>query len=153
MKQEMLDSSQIRMAFYQGSDGPRVMLFGPRDAAFELFKQCVCQLAECGNTDAIELHRKPWVYASGGVTLRLTLINSECDSRRQRILPGIRRTCISPPSFEWRQTNQGWGELVELVQELIDADSDCHQYLTSYPTEEAIVVLSKGEYDDSVLEL
>lgn len=152
METEMIDPSLVRMAFYDGSDGPRVMLFGPRCAAFELLQQCFLQLARCGESHAINLDELPWIFATRGITVRLTLCNSESDSPQQGVDAGIRRTHIDPPSFEWKRTKEGWQYLGDMIQGLLDSDADCHQYLTTYPNEDAIVVLSKDEYTDDVLE-
>jgi hypothetical protein len=55
------------------------------------------------------------------------------------------------PSFRWALARDDWYDLVALLDGMIAAKYPCHQYLTSFPSEDALVVVSKGEYDDSVL--
>jgi hypothetical protein len=148
----MLNSFLIRIAFYEGSDGPRLMLFGPLEAAFELLQKCFDELAECSETCSIDLDRLPWVYAAGGIKVRLTSCSYEPGTMKSIVSKGIQKTRIIPPAFEWDQTNEGWKHLSHLTQGLLDSKTPCHQYLTASPNEDAIVILSKGEYTDEVLE-
>ena len=141
METLMIDSSLIRLAFYEGSDGPRVVLFGPQEAAFKSLQQCFRQLAGCGEAGSIVLERLPWVFAAGGISLKLTSYGSISESPQQRLDDGIRKTHIGALSFEWKQTKEGWQDLVDLMQSLLDSEASCHQYLTRNPIEDAIVVL------------
>ena len=43
-------------------------------------------------------------------------------------------------------------DLAELIDGLIKCPTAGHQYLTRYPDEDAIAVVSKGEYGDEMLE-
>jgi hypothetical protein len=53
--------------------------------------------------------------------------------------------------FEWQRTAEGWDYLAELIDGLVKSPTPGHQYLSAYPSEEAIVVVSKGEYGEEVL--
>jgi hypothetical protein len=48
----------------------------------------------------------------------------------------------------------GWrvDYLVELMDGLIQSKTAGHQYLTDYPKDDAIIVVSKGEYSDALLQ-
>jgi hypothetical protein len=63
-----------------------------------------------------------------------------------------RRPSDVVPAFEWLRTEEGWDYLAELIDDLVKSTSPGHQYLSAYPREDAIVVVSKGEYGDEVLE-
>jgi|LakMenE01Jun11ns_1017448.scaffolds.fasta_scaffold9879525_3 hypothetical protein len=141
----------IRMAFYEASDGPRVMLFGPQEADFEFLQQCFDELGEVSETRSTDLDQFPWVHPAGGIKLRLISLESNLESLKLIAPPGIRKTDDYPPAFEWRQTSNEWKHTAELTQGFLSSNSPCHQYLTIYPIEEATVVLSKGEYADEVL--
>ena len=139
----------IRLSFYEGSDGPRVMLFGPQEADFEFLQHCFDELAEVSETRSTDLDQFPWVHPAGGIKLRLISLNLESPNLIDR--PGIRKTDASPPAFEWRQTSNEWKHIAELTQGFLNSNNPCHQYLTIFPIEEATVVLSKGEYTDEFL--
>ena len=47
--------------------------------------------------------------------------------------------------------DEGWDYLAALLESLVKSPTPGHQYLTSYPNEDAIVVVSKGEYGDELL--
>lgn len=66
---------------------------------------------------------------------------------------GIRRLPLHERSFTWSRTFQGWDYLAKLLDGLIESNCEGHQYLTRYPDEDAVVVVSKGEYSDSVMYL
>jgi len=63
-----------------------------------------------------------------------------------------RRPSDVSPVFEWLRTQEGWDYLAELIDGLVKDTSPGHQYLSAYPSEDAIVVVSKGEYGDEVLQ-
>jgi hypothetical protein len=148
----MLDiGTRIRLAYYRASDGPRLMLFGPLDAKFGQFQGLLRRLASSPGC-SVALHAEPFVAAFGGVTV--VLISTGGFFEQARCAPaGLTQTGPNEtPTFEWRKTAEGWDYLAELMDGLIKAATPGHQYLTSYPAEAAIVVVSKGEYADDVLD-
>jgi len=139
----------LRLAFYAASDGPRVMIFGPSTADFRALQQQFAWLAQSSECEC-ELHEQSFFRPFSAV--RITARNvgpifSGASVRRQ----GIRRVeGAEAPCFEWCRTSEGWDYLAKLMDGLTRVDAG-HQYLTSYPSEDAIVVVSKGEYDDDIL--
>ena len=99
----MLNPFLIRIAFYEGSDGPRLMLFGSLESAFELIQKCFDELAECKENCSIDLDQLPWVYASNGIKVRLTSCGYEPEAPKSIAPNGIQKTGINPPAFEWKQ--------------------------------------------------
>ncbi len=141
---------KLRLAYYEASDGPRLMLFGPLDVDLRSLQDLFRQLSLMPG-QSLELHDRSSVVAFGGVRLALSCSGSmlQC-SRTTR--GGLRRvTGQSGPVFEWARTAEGWDYLAELLDGLIKAKTAGHQYMTSYPSEDAIVVVSKGEYGDEVI--
>lgn len=139
----------LRLAFYAASDGPRVMIFGPSAADFGRLQQQFAWLAQSPKCEC-ELHEQPFVRSFGGV--RITARNvGPMFTGASAMRPGIRRVeGAEAPCFEWCRTSEGWDYLAKLMDGLTRVDAG-HQYLTNYPSEDAIVVVSKGEYDDDVL--
>jgi hypothetical protein len=128
------------------------MLFGPERADFESLRQCFRQLAERGENFSIELALMNFVHAAGGMKVRLISCTSENDLPQVGRGLGIRRVHASHPIFEWRKTQSEWQYLAEFLEDFLESDTPCHQYLSAYPDEDAIVVVSKGEYPDTVLD-
>lgn len=142
----MIEPNRVRMAMYQSADGPRIMLFGPMEADFASLQSCFRQLKE--KRVAIQLDSMPWIEASGNMTLRLESAASIFNAGQH--VQGLRRQ-DSGRSFVWTRTAEGWDYLDALVDGLVKDMAPGHQYLTRYPDEDAIVVVSKGEYSDDVL--
>jgi len=145
----MIDPSLVRIAFYEAVGEPRIMLFGPTTTNFRLLQDCFRRLSR--EELVIDLHEMPFVYVSGNVWLRLQSIGQIAWSERQGVFPGLRRLKKDTPAFRCGRTFQEWDDLAELIDPLVHSDEPGHQYLTRYPDEDAIVVVSKSEYDDSVI--
>jgi hypothetical protein len=126
------------------------MVFGPPDANFLALQDHFKFLSETPGTSA-ELHGQSFVESYGNI--HVTLINAGGlfpQGKRGRL--GLRRLQSVPSAeFEWRRTSEGWDYLARLIAPLVASESPGHQYLTNYPGEDAIVVVSKGEYGDDVL--
>jgi hypothetical protein len=141
---------KLRMAFYHASDGPRIVLFGPLDADFGSLLTVFRDLSRTHGMTC-ELHRQPFVAPFGGTCL--TLVSSESMLAQKGGAPqGVRRVAGSTsPAFEWHRTLEGWDYLAELIAPFVESPQPGHQYLSRFPGEDAIVVLSQGEYTDDVL--
>jgi hypothetical protein len=142
--------TRLRMTYYDSSDGPRLMIFGPAYAAFARLQAIFFDLSRRPGA-AVAVHDLEFVAPFHGVTLHAICNSTELTSGSQS--QGIRRVAgESTPSFVWRRNPSGWDYLGHLIDSLVRGSNSGHQYLTSYPSEDAIVVISKGEYDDSVLQ-
>jgi hypothetical protein len=145
-----LFGNQLRIAFYDASDGPRLMIFGPTEARFLELEQLFGRLRS-GETKCAELHREPFVKVFGGLSVTLECTGGMFTSLGNAQNGILRRRGMEPPSFCWRRTAEGWDYLAKLIEPMSRGGGPCHQYLTSYPSEDVIVVVSKGEYSDDVL--
>jgi hypothetical protein len=140
---------RIKMAYYPGSDGPRIMLFGPNETDFTMLQAIFRELTQKGGP--YEFHTLPFIETFGGIQLTARCAGSMFDFTRSTAL-GLRRSGSDlEPRFEWIRTSEGWDYFAELINGLIASPSPGHQYLTAFPSEDAIVVVSKGEYGDEVL--
>lgn len=143
--------SKLRLAYYDAPDGPRVMIFGPVGADFRSLRELFARLGRTSG-ESCELHEQPFVASFGGTRITLTSSGPMFD-QTQGSRQGIRRvTGTSGPVFAWHRTLEGWDYLAKLIDALAESPRAGHQYLTNYPSEDAIVVVSKGEYGDEVLQ-
>lgn len=141
-------TNEIRMAFYEGSDGPRIMLFGPAHMDLHGLQSLFRKLA--GGEGPFELHSLPFIKPFGGV--KITAICSGSIFEERGKAQGITKIrSAGANQYEWRRTAEGWDYLAELIDPLVKEGAQGHQYLTRYPGEDAIVVVSRGEYSDDVL--
>lgn len=142
--------TRVRLAFYDASDGPRLIFFGPLTADFAALQSLFLQLSENPGSSTT-VHELPFVEAARGVELMAICNSTDMKGRSQA--QGIRRQdYVDKPSFTWRRNASGWDYLAHLIDSIVQATDPGHQYLTSYPAEDAIVVVSKGEYGDELLE-
>lgn len=144
----MIDSSKVRLAYYDAPDGPRIMLFGPMEMDLVSLKTCFLRLAK--GEPEIDLGRQSFIYTASA-QLRLRSVGKMFKARTGNVHQGLRRQEPNAPRFSWNRSSEGWEYLAELIDGLIRSRQPGHQYLTRYPDEDAIVVVSKGEYGDDVL--
>lgn len=139
----------LNLAFYDASDGPRIMLFGPLNGCFEKLQELFRTLSQCSGP--VQIHRLPFITVYGD--LRLIASCSGSMFKPGGKIQGLRKE-PSPhgQEFHWRRTAEGWDYLAELIDGLVRSSTPGHQYLSAYPKEDAIVVVSKGEYGDEVLQ-
>jgi len=144
----MIEPDKVRLAYYESQESPYLMLFGPLDVNMGALQQCFYRLREGGLE--IELHHQPFVH-SENVKITLRSLGSLLIAKESDPLQSIRRIPHSQMLFTWSRSSQGWDHLAELLEGLILSTTACHQYLTQFPGEDAIVVASKGEYGDEAL--
>jgi hypothetical protein len=141
---------RLRLTHYDASDGPRVMIFGPLDADFGSLQQLFVRLSQAP-TEPCELDQQEFIAAFSGTKITLTSSGPMFGTKGCAV--GIRRVKdASAPVYEWRRTAEGWDYLAKLIGPIVNEMHAGHQYLTNYPSEDAIVVVSKGEYGDDVLQ-
>ncbi len=140
--------TRIRMSFFEASDGPRIMLFGPLGVNIAALQNLFRKLSrEVGEE---YLDKQPFIVPFGDLTVLAKSsgsIGRKIAGKRQ----GLVRLCDRPLHFEWIRSSEGWDYLAELIDGLMKTKQSGHQYLTRYPDEDAIVVVSKGEYSDSIV--
>jgi hypothetical protein len=143
--------SKLRLTFYDASDGPRIVLFGPADADFQSLQRLFVRLSQTPEMTC-ELADQPFIAAFGGTKVLLVCSGPMFPHKRSGG-QGIRRVeSVTLPVFEWRRSAEAWDYLAELIDPIVKESTPGHHYLTRYPGEDAIVVLSKGEYGDNILQ-
>jgi hypothetical protein len=145
----VIEHCTIRVAYYSASDGPRIMLFGPIDVDFLPLQDCFRRLSK--GAAPTDLQTQPFVFVAGDVQLRMETSGEMFRSDVKSAALGLRRICADSNHFTWTRTNEGWDYLCELINSSVISKSPGHQYLTSHPDDDAIVVISRGEYGDEVL--
>jgi hypothetical protein len=139
----------LRMAYYAASDGPRIVLFGPLDVDLQSLREVFQKLSR--NEGPFELHTLPFVQAFGGVRIVASSSGSMFGQHKGQPQGLRRKTSTQEKEFEWKRTAEGWDYLAKLIDSLVTDLTPGHLYLTRYPEEDAIVVVSRGEYTDEVL--
>ena len=140
---------KIRMSFLNASDGPRIMLFGPMDVDLLALQQCFRELGKCG--EQIQLEQQSFVVSFGDVAVIASCSGSLFETEGVRAHGSLVRAAKDARQFEWNHTSEGWDYIAELMNGLLGSTSAAHQYLTAYPKDDAIVVVSKGEYSDNLI--
>jgi hypothetical protein len=146
---ESLDR-KIRMSFLNAADGPRIMLFGPMDVDLQALQHCFRELSKRG--EEIRLDRQPFSVSFGGVELVAKCAESSPETKRLGKQGRLVKTAKDEPHFEWTQSAEGWDDLAKFMDGLVQSKTAGHQYLTNYPKDGAIIVVSKGEYSDDLLQ-
>jgi hypothetical protein len=141
--------SKLRLTYYEASDGPRVMIFGPSEAEFQelvkLFRSTASSIS-----GSVELSEQTFLVPFHETTVTLTTRPPEGEGCRNA-RGGLRRVTDRRPAFSWACTPQEWTRFIGLIEGLMQSPFPGHQYLTSYPADDALVVVSKDEYSDDVL--
>lgn len=141
--------ARIRLSFFDASDGPRIVFFGPLDVDLAALQQCFRRLSQEGGQ--IQLDKEQFVLPFGGIQVLAKCSGAVIKGRNEGKQQGIFRRPGLPFCFDWTRSADGWDYLAELIDGLVQSKTAGHQYLTRYPGEDAIVVVSKGEYSDDVL--
>ena len=141
--------NRIRMAFYSADDGPRIMLFGPLTADIASLQSFFRRLSK--DTAEVRLDQEPFLVSFGGIELVARCSGSLMHQQTESISQGLRKPSSNRPHFVWTRSKEGWDYLAELIESMRFAKVPCHQYLTRYPDEDAIIVVSIGEYSDEVV--
>jgi hypothetical protein len=141
--------NKLRLAYYNASDGPRIVFFGPMEVDLQGLQEVFNRLSR--NEGPFELHNLPFTQAFGGLRIVASSSGSMFDQGKGKP-QGIRYVRSGQAKeYEWRRTAEGWDYLANLLDGLVRSPCPGHHYLSRYPGEDAIVVVSKGEYGDEVL--
>jgi hypothetical protein len=133
---EAFKSSRSTLLFYTPRRSPH---FPP--GFFEV-------LTKLGNRQITEvsLHQEPFIKAHGGIMLDARVRVAQLAKTDKEGV--IRVGAGKPAHFEWICDPETWMNFSYLV----DGLSGGHQYLTAGPSEDAMVMVSQGEYYDEDFE-
>jgi hypothetical protein len=125
----------LHLAYFENfKDANTILICGDGDG-LQLLADHLRSL-EDPNAEPVNLHLLPLVQAQGGVSLSAYPVDREL---------GVRQ--IGPFSFDWHHSQEGWLESAEKI-EVVARGSGCHCYLGEGPAGDAVVMVSKGEYDE-----
>ena len=141
---------RIRLCFVNASDGPRIMLFGPVDVDLLPLQRFFRELSKC--RQELRLEKQDFLVPFGGVEVAARCSGSLGATKGLGTQGRLVKRAKNTAHFEWTRSAEGWDYLAELIGGLIQSKTGGHQYLTNYPKDDAIVVVSKGEYSDDLLQ-
>jgi len=111
-----------------------ILISGDAEGLLELAR--LLRNLEDAHAEAVSLHRLPFIHAYGGLHL------SACPAGDD----GVRRIGASS-SFKWHHSQEGWLESAEKIEVVAHEDRPGHNYLGATAAEDAVIMVSKGEYD------
>ena len=128
----------LMLDHYESADGPRVMILARDSDAVRQLSCIFSELAE-GTVTEVNLDALPFVGISSDVCIKCLRVSKDPH--------GIfRLENKGGHSFVWRHSPESWDYFVALLQGLTDSPEPGHHYLSEYPGEDVIVVVSKQEY-------
>ena len=137
-------TKDLSVDFYEAPDGPTLLIFGAMGDDYESLRSVFRKLSRKPGLE-IELKGVSFVRMIGELEISLCS-TAEDQHRSSRSTHGLRLSIErGSHHFTWTRTPEGWAYLVGLIDGVLKSDIPCHQYLASYPEDDATVELSKGE--------
>lgn len=128
--------THVRLGYFENFKGTdTILLCGDGEGLQRLAKHL--RTLEDANADPVNLHLLPFVQVHGGIELTAYPVDREL---------GIRRTGLGS-RFAWHHSQEGWLESAEKIEAVVRGGGG-HGYLGETPAGDAVVVVSKGEYDE-----
>lgn len=122
--------------FYQGSDGPTIILIAESSSGCKKLQDTLRDLGSGGERRV--LTQEPWVAIANVDAIEMVVRSEGPRVSLQR------RAHDGSASFIWSATTDGWLYLAELIQTLCDGGIG-HHYLTEDVDDAALIELSVGE--------
>lgn len=135
----MHHSAALQLQSEPDADGLTLLLKGTMNAPFHKLQAVFQGLADRPMT--VDVHALDFVDGDG---TRLRLVATR-DGQSAGLRRGLLRKAGVAREFEWLDSQEMWLESAEKIASLIDSESPCHQYLESSSTDDASVVISRGE--------
>lgn len=145
----MVNSQEtLRLVYHDAADGPRILLFGSIDVELAPLIAYFRQLSDADGRRRLD--QQAFVRSEKGVELHVERL-APTRSWAERLMspPGLTRVRSHPLSFAWRLSSEDGEDLADLIQAVAESDEPCHQYLSRTLSDDARVVVSKGEYSDA----
>ena len=128
---------RVQMGYFENvKSANTIIVSGDEDGLQGLAS--VLRTLEDANARPVELHLLPFAEVHGDVELTAYPVDREM---------GVRRL-DSALCFHWHHSAEGWLESAEKI-EAVARGSGGHCYLGATPAGDAVVMVSKGEYDES----
>ncbi len=127
----------LHLGYFEDFNGAdTILLCGDEEGLQRLAD--ILRTLEDGSAEPVNLHLLPFVQVYGGVELTAYPVDRELGVCR--IGSGLR--------FTWHHSREGWLESAEKI-EMVAQGNGGHCYLGAHPAGNAVVVVSKGEYDEA----
>jgi hypothetical protein len=145
--------TKIRLAYHKYPEEPRLLIFGPLDADFRSLRDLFMEMAGTpGKT--VQLHEQSFAASFHGIKVQLSCAGPMFQPSGKP--PGVWVSDDSKDiTIDWVSTDEGWDYSAFLLDNLVEYQRDAHHYLSMYPDpnfgKSALVIVSKGEYDDEVV--
>jgi len=134
--------TKFSMSTYLGSDFPRIMLWGSKDVDVKSLREIFLRLSQ--EFVDIQLESQSIIGSHSDVSIRMCSISASDVGDRRTL--GLHHCQGQPAQFQWLCQRERWAELADLLTGL-DGVNAGHHYLTECPPDDALIVISKGEYD------
>ena len=133
------NNRRASLNFFQGTDGPTLMLLMFESADLSGLKAIFHSLAE-GEHSKVSLRAARIVEFASAIddVVFSRIVDGDEPSRMVRKV----RDTLRGPLFEFRRHKEGWLECAELIEGLTGPG---HQYLSRGPSDEALVMVSYRE--------
>jgi hypothetical protein len=131
----MVQMMHLHLAYFQNFKSTNTILISGDEEGLQRLADHLRPL-EDATAKPVNLHLLPFVQAHGGVSLTAHPVDREL---------GVRR--IGPSRFDWHHSQEGWLESADKIEAVVRG-SGGHCYLGESPAGDAVVMVSKGEYDE-----
>jgi hypothetical protein len=135
----MHEPDALQLHAETGADGLRLVVRGTMKAPFHKLKAILQGLAHRPLT--VDVHELDFMRGDG---TRLRLVSTP-NGQSAGLRRGLRQRAGVAREFEWLDSHEMWLESAEKIASLVDSESPCHQYLSSSSTDDALVLISRGE--------
>jgi len=129
---------QVRAGCFKNFKGRHAILLDGDAQAFRHLANTLRSLEKPGS-QPVELHSLPYWFSYNHV--KITAYPSSHERGIRNLAPGLAH-------FSWEHSEEGWLEAAEKIEGLIKGRGVGHQWLSSIGFEDAVVMVSIGEYND-----
>lgn len=140
----MRDSSKVVCRYFPEFKGDEVLLF----VGDQQELKWMTGLFESVTQGVLNSYTALELLPMFDVNCSVSIVLVECDSRCG--IKNLSQKALTP-RFEWYITRALAMHFIELIIEVISSDGPSHQYLDSGLSDDVTVIVSKGEYDNSLL--
>jgi len=126
----------LRLGHFENFNGADTILLGGDEEGLQRLADHLRAL-EAANAKPANLLLLPFVQVHGGVELTAHHVDREVGARR-----------LGSSCFAWHDSQEGWLESAEKIKEVARSENE-HCYIGDNSSSDAVVMVSKGEYDEA----
>jgi hypothetical protein len=142
-------NEKIKIVFYEGSDGPRLVFAGSETIDFRPLQDVFRSLsANIGMN--IDIKSLPFIETTNNIEIRMINIGSIFNIP-SKPYQGIKYTeSFLIKNFTWSKSTEGWDYIAEIISPIVIEQRPSHQYLSSSEQDDVTVVISRGENENNI---